>query len=105
MLFQNLKDAGVQNQRMQTKADDLPDVWFSKRWVNSNLALPEHHAGWILSQDLNRSSYLSWERLKLHRSHDGLFSAPKESGRGQALASSDLFILRAGESLSLQLVG
>lgn len=33
------------------------------------------------------------ERLKLHRSHGGLFWAPKESGRGQAAGSSDYFVL------------
>lgn len=40
------------------------------------------------------------ERLKLHRSHGGLFWAPKESGRGQTAGSTDLFVLRAGEPLS-----
>lgn len=44
----------------------------------------------------------SWERLKLHRSHGGLFWAPKESGRGQAAGSSDSFVLSAGEPLSSQ---
>lgn len=40
------------------------------------------------------------ERLKLHRSHGGLFWAPRESGRGQAAGSSDSFVLDAGEPLS-----
>lgn len=42
------------------------------------------------------------ERLKLHRSHGGLFWAPKESGRRQAAGSGDSFVLSAGEPLSPQ---
>lgn len=53
------------------------------------------------SEPRARSSQ-SWERLKLHRSHGGLFWAPKESGRGQAAGSSDSFVLSAGEPLSSQ---
>lgn len=59
----------------------------------------------VIALNLWSRQSLSWERLKLHRSHGGLFWAPTESGRGQAAGSSDSFVRSAGEPLSSQHVG
>lgn len=55
-----------------------------------------------VSQDHRPVSPSSWERLKLHRSHVGLFWAATESGRGQATGCRDWFVLGAGEPLLSQ---
>lgn len=52
-----------------------------------------------VNQDHRPVSPSSWERLKLHRSHVGLFWAATERGRGQATGSRDSFVLSAGEPL------
>lgn len=46
-----------------------------------------------VNQDHRPVSPSSWERLKLHRSHVGLFWAATESGRGQATGSRDRSLL------------
>lgn len=50
-----------------------------------------------VNQDHQPASPSSWERLKLHRSHVGLFWAATESSRGQATGSRDSFLVSAGE--------